>query len=121
MEEAQTWFSRARLGTIWKNHSHHTVDGRDSANHLISMKAYEKWNILHINWCRISFINSSTPPKKKPTGNPKFKVWKMMFLFKGLIFRFHVSFRGSTFAFVAIAVAVTQSHAIQSDAQQIRK
>ncbi len=31
----------------------------------------------------------------KLTWNPKMEVWKMIFLFKGVIFRFHVSFRGS--------------------------
>ena len=29
-------------------------------HHLLSMKPYEKWDILHINWCRISAINSIT-------------------------------------------------------------
>ncbi len=37
----------------------HTVDGRNPANHLLSMKPCEKWDILHINWCRISSINST--------------------------------------------------------------
>ena len=32
---------------------------------------------------------------RKPTRNPKIEVWKMIFLFKGMIFMFHVSFRGS--------------------------
>ena len=27
-------------------------------HHLLSMKTYEKWDILQINWCRISSINS---------------------------------------------------------------
>ena len=33
-------------------------------NHLLSMKPYEKWNILHINWYRISSINSRSSPNK---------------------------------------------------------
>ncbi len=35
------------------------------------------------------------------TWNPKMKVWKMFFLFKWVIFRFHVSFRGCTSIFWA--------------------
>ena len=31
---------------------------------------------------------------KKLTWNPKMELWKMIFLFKQVIFRFHVSFRG---------------------------
>ena len=38
-----------------------TVDGRNPANHLVSMKPYEKWDVLHINWCRISSINRIFP------------------------------------------------------------
>ena len=34
---------------------------------------------------------------RKLTWNPKMEVWKMLFLFKQVIFMFHVSFRGSTF------------------------
>ena len=33
---------------------------------------------------------------KKRTWNPKLEVWKMIFLFKWMIFRFYVSFQGST-------------------------
>ncbi len=33
---------------------------------------------------------------RKLTRNPKIGVWKMVFLFKGVIFQLHVSFRGST-------------------------
>ncbi len=33
---------------------------------------------------------------RKLTWNPKMEVWKMIFLFKQVIFRFHVSFRGCT-------------------------
>ena len=32
---------------------------------------------------------------RKLTWNPKMEVWKMIFLFKGMIFMFHFSFRGS--------------------------
>lgn len=32
---------------------------------------------------------------RKLTWNPKIEVWKMIFQFKGVIFQFHVSFRGS--------------------------
>ena len=46
-----------------------TVDGRNPANHLLSMKTYVKEDILNINWCRISSINSRnhnhTPKLKK--------------------------------------------------------
>ena len=28
-------------------------------HHLLSMKPYEKWDILHINWCRISSIDNT--------------------------------------------------------------
>ena len=33
---------------------------------------------------------------RKLTWNPKMEVWKMIFLFNWVIFRFHVSFRGGT-------------------------
>ena len=36
-----------------------TVDGRNPANHLLHMKSYETWDILNINWCKISSINGS--------------------------------------------------------------
>jgi len=39
--------------------THPNVDERKLAP-LLYMKHYEKWDILHINWCRISSINSST-------------------------------------------------------------
>ena len=41
------------------------------------------------------FKNKGTP-RKTNGWNPKMKVWKMFFLFKWVIFRFHVSFRGCT-------------------------
>ena len=31
---------------------------KSGLHHLLSMKPYEKWDILYINWCRISSINS---------------------------------------------------------------
>ena len=40
------------------------------------------------------FILDTTPCKL--TWNPKMKVWKMISLFKHVIFRFHVNFRGCT-------------------------
>ena len=41
---------------------------------------------------------------QKPTWNPKMRVWKMIFLFKGVIFRFHVGFGpwGCTFNIIQI-------------------
>ena len=33
----------------------------------------------------------------KFTWNPKMEVWKMIFLFNGVIFRFHVNFPGCNF------------------------
>ena len=38
-----------------------TVDGRNPANHLLPLEPcekIEKWDVLHINWCKISSINS---------------------------------------------------------------
>ena len=35
-------------------------------------------------------------PLGKLTWNPRMKVWKMIFLFKWVIFRFHVNFQGCT-------------------------
>ena len=34
-----------------------TVHGKNPAPPFLSMKPYEKWDILHIKWCRISSIN----------------------------------------------------------------
>ena len=36
-----------------------TVDGKNPANHLGCMKPCKSWDKLPINWCRISYINSS--------------------------------------------------------------
>ena len=38
-------------------------------HHLLSIKPCETWDILHINWCRISSINS------RLAGAPKAKLW----------------------------------------------
>ena len=44
---------------------------------------------------------------QKLTWHPKIKVWKIIFLFKGVIFRFHVCFVGGiVFASVLLGVAV---------------
>ena len=76
----------------------------------------------HLNGSRAGLTHSSTPliPKcrfkgevcricdrfhggyihpQKLTWNPKMEVWKMIFLFKQVIFRFHVSFRGCNFPY----------------------
>ena len=45
------------------------VDGKKPANHLLSIKPCETSDILHINWCRISSINS------RLVGAPKAKLW----------------------------------------------
>jgi len=43
----------------------------DILHHLLFMKYYENWDILHLNWCRIPSINSTTQiahqqiPRKK--------------------------------------------------------
>ena len=36
---------------------HHTVDGRNPANHLGCVISCKWWNKLPINWCKISSIN----------------------------------------------------------------
>ena len=44
----------------------------------------------------VDFVTRMFPlHPRKLTWNPKMKVWKIIFLFKGVIFRFHVSFLGS--------------------------
>ena len=46
-----------------------TVDGRNPANRLVSMKPYEEWDILHINWLA-GFLPSSVSWKNfgEPTA-----------------------------------------------------
>ena len=51
------------IGRLMGHMKKHTVDGRDPARKpLLSMKPYEQWNILHINWWPLDFwtINTST-------------------------------------------------------------
>ena len=47
----------------------------------------------HPKCCEVAFFRIHPG---KLTWTPKMEVWKMIFLFKGVIFRFHVSFRRST-------------------------
>ena len=42
---------------------------------------------------RVVFVSGKVHPQKL-TWNPKMEVWKIIFLFKGMMFMFHVSFRG---------------------------
>ena len=44
------------------------------------------WSCSHI----YGYSLQATP--RKPTWNPKMEIWKMIFFFKQMIFRFHVSF-----------------------------
>ena len=44
-------------------------------HHLLSMKPYEKWYILHINWCRIPSINSITQPLSSRRVQPQILRW----------------------------------------------
>lgn len=44
------------------------------------------WSCSHI----YGYSLQATP--RKPTWNPKMDIWKMIFFFKQMIFRFHVSF-----------------------------
>ena len=50
---------------------------------------------IRLPWCmmEIFLLNHELHPGKL-TWNPKMEVWKMIVLFKHVIFRFHVSFRG---------------------------
>ena len=43
--------------------------------------------------CEVAFFRIHP---RKLTWTPEMEVWKIIFLFKGVIFRFHVSFRRST-------------------------
>ena len=52
-----------------------TVDGRNPANHLLYMKAYEQWDIIHIKWCRISSINTRGLQKRWLKSNQKADVF----------------------------------------------
>ena len=54
------WFKHVKMGRNFpeKKHVEDMVAGRNPANHLQSMKPYERWDILRINWCRISSNNS---------------------------------------------------------------
>ena len=49
--------------SIWpmlEHQSAHTVDGSEILHHLGCLKPWKSCNIRHINWCRISSINSIT-------------------------------------------------------------
>ena len=38
-----------------------TVDGSEIPNHHLGcIKPYEYWDVYYINWCRISYINSTS-------------------------------------------------------------
>ena len=56
-----------------------------------------EWGIFYFTpWTSfVASITSQGLHPRKLTWNPKTEVWKMIFLFKGVIFQFHVSFRGS--------------------------
>ena len=44
-------------------------------HHLLSMKPYKKWNILHINWCRIFSINSIITMGKGESSTQTYLGW----------------------------------------------
>ena len=54
----------------------------------------ETWNLQRHAWVVLSLDAFNIHPRKL-TWNPNMEVWKMIFLFKGMVFMFHVSFRGS--------------------------
>ena len=49
------------------------IDERKLAPLVIYMKHYEEWDILHINWCRISSSNSSTTVSSSLAALPVFQ------------------------------------------------
>ena len=50
--------------------------------------AGEDWEVMLLS-CKVPDLHPG-----KFTWNPKMEVWKMMFLFNWVIFRFHVNFPG---------------------------
>jgi len=60
-----------------------TVDGRNPASPG-THKPCEQWDKLHINWCRMSSINSISPICKIPHDNRTYLIGE--FLWKWLIF-----------------------------------
>ena len=75
-----------------------TVDGRNPANQLVDSFSPYLQGFLHPRWLfGISSINSIIRFPLHPrnlTWNLKIMVSKWTFLFQGLIFGFHVKFRG---------------------------
>ena len=63
-ERTICWIERIKWSITGSNSCLHvmhllsdTVDERNPANHLGCIKPCKWWEIYHINWCRISFIN----------------------------------------------------------------
>ena len=54
------------------------------------MKAYKEAIVKLLAYLIYGYSLQATP--RKPTWNPKMEIWKMMFFFKKVMFRFHVSF-----------------------------
>ena len=55
------------------------------------------WGCFFVRFFFVLDLSGVHP--RKLTWNPKMEVWKMIFLFNWVIFRFHVSFRGVYFLF----------------------
>ncbi len=45
--------------------------------YLVSMKPYEKWDILHMNWCRISSINRIIPESSNLYFHKNPRFWRV--------------------------------------------
>ena len=63
---------------------------------FFSMSLWMGWKWSDQRWSDQWVIVHPNILPRKLTWNQKMEVWKMIFLFKQWIFRFHVSFRGCT-------------------------
>ena len=60
------------------------------------VRSHSPGSLVKFSWecCGVAVVDNCNYSLQKLTWNPKMEVWKMIFLFKHVIFRFHVSFRG---------------------------
>jgi len=69
-----------------------------------SKLVFDLLNISDTSWSKIGSPSKKNIRPRKLTWNPKVKVWKIIFLFKGLFFRFHINFLGCTHMSCIVAV-----------------
>ena len=82
-------FTEVSLLTTW---GPHMGPPKDATNAGFLMSKFPIPKMFHVILVVTSQHLGIQP--RKSTWNPKVKVWKMVFLFKGLFCRFHLNFRG---------------------------